>query len=68
MKFILEMYLNNDAFCEGRLASELANALQHVARKVDFYSNLGPKDGTMVIRDSNGNSVGHFEFIHEERD
>jgi len=58
-KFVVEIEMENAAFAEGDLATELARILKEVIQLVnDGYTMRG-------LHDVNGNMVGHFEIKDE---
>lgn len=56
MKFQLEFDADNAAFAGNDWQPETVRILTEVARRVEMGDNSG------TIRDSNGNTVGRFEF------
>ena len=58
--FTITINTDNDAFSDGLLESELTTCLEHVTDAVAH----GQLDGR--IRDTNGNTVGHFNHNEEE--
>lgn len=77
--FALEIAMENEAFQEGRDASEVASILRRIAdritqdgltagdwrhKHVDRYTRIAPA----YVMDSNGNNVGgYFTFTKRER-
>jgi len=59
MKAKIEINMDNDAF---RQPDELPRVLRNLARDLEDY----PDATEIVIMDINGNSVGHYEFEHED--
>lgn len=58
MRFTLEIELGNDAM---RTPADLAGALQDLAGDLENAPGTEPAPSAGVIRDMNGNRVGHWQ-------
>lgn len=58
-KVHLSIGLSNDAFCDGHSGAEVSSILRGVAEKV------GGGEHEFSVRDTNGNTVGKFEWREE---
>ena len=56
MFFVCNFETNNAAFVDDLCRHETSRILRNIAKRLEAGANEGP------IRDSNGNSIGHFQF------
>lgn len=65
MKMKIEFSMDNAAFQDGNQADEIINILDAIARIVKYAPTALEESPRMPIRDSNGNTVGHFTFTRK---
>lgn len=63
MKFKIEIDCNNAQFADGELMLEVADTLARVAERIGAFE-CGV-DHPLIIRDSNGNTIGSAIFEAE---
>ena len=58
---ILRIQLTNAAFQDVASGSEVATILRNLADRIDGET-LSADDDTKTLKDTNGNTVGHFDI------